>query len=188
MSGTSLQLASINSTTIENINRKDKVWMVAVYLSPQQYENMRSRTNDQRALTFPTVTFPTHSPPKSADNSTAPSSEVESRHEPVHSEESTGGTDNVNNSNTKNMRMFAILRTQPGENPFDLGDPIKNLQQVMGHTLWDWLLPIRVAPCVDHSSTVSAYPMGPVVDRLKREAGILSEDVVTKEGHVQSSQ
>lgn len=72
--------------------------------------------------------------------------------------------------------MFAILRSQPGENPFDLGDPIQNLKQVMGHTLWDWLLPLRVAPCVYHSSTVSAYPMGPVVERLKREAGILFED------------
>lgn len=163
MSGTTLQLASINTTTIENLSRRSKVWMLAIYISPQQYQRMTSRQNGQWALTFPTVTFPTQPSTSTPIASNGPTSTT---------------TNNTNNTNqpASNIRMFAILRTQPGENPFDLGDPIKNLKQVMGHTLWDWLLPLRVAPCVDHSSTVSAYPMGPVVDRLKREAGISFED------------
>lgn len=66
-------------------------------------------------------------------------------------------------------RVFAVLQAKPGENPFDLGSPIKNLQQVLGYTLWDWLLPLKPSPCTDHSSPVSIYPMGPVVERLKQQ-------------------
>lgn len=73
-------------------------------------------------------------------------------------------------STPSQSRVFAVLQTKPGENPFDLGSPMKNLQQVLGYTLWDWLLPIKPSPCIDHSSPVSIYPMGPVVDRLRRQA------------------
>lgn len=174
MSGTTLQLASINTSTIENLSRRSKVWMLAIYISPQQYQRMTSRQNGQWALTFPTVTFPTQQP---TPVSTTTSTEADPQ-STVSNGVTNTTTNNTNNTNqpASNIRMFAILRTQPGENPFDLGDPLKNLQQVMGHTLWDWLLPLRVAPCVDHSSTMSAYLMGPVVDRLKREAGISFED------------
>lgn len=144
--------------------------MLAIHISPQQYQRMVSRQNGQWALTFPTVTFPTQT-------SATPATEGNPQSTTSAGAMSTT-TSNANNTNqlSNNVRMFAILRTQPGENPFDLGDPMQNLKQVMGHTLWDWLLPLKVAPCVDHSSTVSAYPMGPVVDRLKREAGITFED------------
>lgn len=68
--------------------------------------------------------------------------------------------------------MFAILQTLPGENPFDLGSPLKNIQQVMGFSLLEWLLPIKQSPCADHSSNESAFALGPVVTRLKKEAGL----------------
>lgn len=181
MSGTTLQLASINTTTIENLSRRSKVWMLAIYISPQQYQRMTSRQNGQWALTFPTVTFPPQPPSAS---STTPTVRAEAQ--PTVSNGVTSTTTNNTNYTdqpAKDIRMFAILRTQPGENPFDLGDPIQNLKQVMGNTLWDWLLPLRVAPCVDHSSTVSAYPMGPVVERLKREAGIIFEDDAAEDVH-----
>lgn len=70
------------------------------------------------------------------------------------------------------QHVFAILQTLPGENPFDLGSPLKNLQQVMGFTLLEWLLPIKQSPCADHSSHESAFALGPVVTRLKKEAGL----------------
>ncbi|EED17522.1 DHHC zinc finger membrane protein [Talaromyces stipitatus ATCC 10500] len=188
MSGTSLQLASLNTTTIENLSRRSKVWMLAIYISPQQYQRMTNRTSGPWALTFPTVTFPTQPPPVPSTTPGAPSSEAEPQSNGVAST-APNNTNNANNTNQPtDMRMFAILRTQPGENPFDLGDPIKNLQQVMGNTLWDWLLPLRIAPCVDHSSIVSAYPMGSVVDRLKREAGILFEDDEGEGGNVHTHQ
>ncbi|KAH8701729.1 DHHC zinc finger membrane protein [Talaromyces proteolyticus] len=189
MSGTSLQLTAINVTTIENLTRRSKIWTLAIYIPPHQLERISrpDGNNSQWAQTFPTVTYPLQKSPypppadskKSVDNSPPPND---------HSVPAAKPNGDVSKYNT---RTFAILRTQPAENPFDLGDPIRNIQQVMGYTLWDWLLPLKVAPCVDHTSQESAYPMGPVVDRLKREAGIsaapsdgvLEEDGLEKRTH-----
>lgn len=179
MSGSSLHLASINTTTIENLTRRSKVWILAIYITRDQVQRLtNSHTNEQWAATFPMVTFPVQT--TTTTTTTSPTTPVVQPSSDSGPDSQSTTPDNANNNtrkatNNQNMRTFAILRTQPGESPFDLGDPIKNLQEVMGHTIWDWLLPWKVAPGVDHSSPVSAYPMGPVVDRLKREAGIISE-------------
>ncbi|KKA23398.1 hypothetical protein T310_2571 [Rasamsonia emersonii CBS 393.64] len=141
MTGTSLHLAATNTTTIENITRKTKVWTLAIHINRP--------SNTEWARVFPTVTYPSRPISTPVDSSDQDSPKQE------------------------DSRTFAILRTQPGENPFDLGSPLKNLQQVMGYTVWDWLLPLKPSPCVDHSSPESAYAMGPVVQRLKREAGLI---------------
>ncbi|KAJ5104939.1 hypothetical protein NUU61_002286 [Penicillium alfredii] len=75
---------------------------------------------------------------------------------------------------TKERHVFAILQTQPGDNPFNLGSPLANLQQVMGYSVADWLLPLKQSPCADHSSLESAFALGPVVARLKQEAGLVA--------------
>ncbi|EEP78861.1 predicted protein [Uncinocarpus reesii 1704] len=77
-------------------------------------------------------------------------------------------------SGTAPPREFAILSTEPGENPFDIGTPLENLKEIMGYSLFDWLLPIKPSPCADHSRQESAYRFGPVVQRLKRKAGLES--------------
>jgi palmitoyltransferase len=77
---------------------------------------------------------------------------------------------NTQSRDSRGERIFAILQTD--QNPFDLGSPLRNLQQVMGYTACDWLLPIKLSPCTDHSSPESIYALGPVVQRLKREAGL----------------
>lgn len=64
-------------------------------------------------------------------------------------------------------RTFAILRTQPGENPWDLG-PWRNFKSVMGNNILEWLLPIRHSPCCNHESPVSEYEFGPVIQDLKK--------------------
>lgn len=71
------------------------------------------------------------------------------------------------------IRTFAILHTKPGENPFDLG-PFNNFKSVMGDHWYDWFLPLRYSPCCDHDRQDSRFAMGPVVDRLRKEAGIAS--------------
>lgn len=141
MTGTSLHLAATNTTTIENITRKTKVWTLAIHIH-------RPNNNPEWARVFPTVTYPSRPKSASVDSSDQDWPKPE------------------------DSRVFAILQTQPGENPFDLGSPLKNLQQVMGYTVWDWVLPLKPSPCVDHSSPESAYAMGPVVQRLKHEAGL----------------
>ena len=63
-------------------------------------------------------------------------------------------------------RTFAILRTQPGVNPWDLG-AWRNFKSVMGNSVLEWLLPIRHSPCCNHESAESEYEFGPVIQELR---------------------
>lgn len=69
------------------------------------------------------------------------------------------------------IRTFAILETAPGANPFDLG-AFANFKQVMGQSLFDWLLPLRASPLTDHSDPTGFYQFGRVVRSLRRKAQI----------------
>jgi palmitoyltransferase len=81
------------------------------------------------------------------------------------------------------VRTFAILHTKPGENPFDLG-PYQNFKTVMGEHWYDWFLAIRYSPCCYHDAIDGQFAMGPVVQRMRREAGIqLPEEVDEKKTH-----
>ncbi|ETI23845.1 hypothetical protein G647_05652 [Cladophialophora carrionii CBS 160.54] len=73
---------------------------------------------------------------------------------------------------TRELRTFAILESPPGANPFDIG-PAGNFKEVMGHTLLDWLFPLKPSPLVDHSDPLSMYKLGPAARRMKSKAGIL---------------
>ena len=64
-------------------------------------------------------------------------------------------------------RKFAILRTKPRENPWDLGIR-RNWESVMGDSVLEWLLPLRRSPCCNHESMVSDYPLGAVLSRMKK--------------------
>lgn len=65
-------------------------------------------------------------------------------------------------------RKFAVVRTQLGENPWDLG-PYDNWKSVMGTNILDWLLPINMSPCVYEENNESFYRMG----SLRFEASML---------------
>jgi palmitoyltransferase len=68
------------------------------------------------------------------------------------------------------QRTFAILYSQPGDNPFDLG-PYNNFTSVMGYRPWDWILPLKHSPCCNHGGE-SDWPLGPVYDKMRKEAGL----------------
>ena len=78
------------------------------------------------------------------------------------------------------IKTFAILHTKPGENPFDLG-PYQNFKAVMGDHWYDWLLPIRSSPCCNHDRRDGQFAMGPVVQRIRAEAGITSPKEISNE-------
>ena len=215
MCGSSLQFAIINSTTIENFNRKTKVWYMAVHMPraildkyngsgrtdlrlisyprppAEQFELLqrnRVKLNDSQqsivrdgwdsqglAATPPntydpqsTSIFPPHpavprkTPPPSRGNTSASSPPQSAPH-------------TLTNTQTE-LRTFAILETDPGANPFDLGY-FGNFKQVMGNNLFDWLIPLRPSPLTDHSDPTSFYKVGRVLPRLKRHAGIAGLDV-----------
>lgn len=71
-------------------------------------------------------------------------------------------------------RTFAILETEPGENPWDLGW-WRNWRSVMGNSVIEWLLPIWHSPCCNHDSMESDYELGPVLEKLKQRYGIPHE-------------
>lgn len=141
----SLQLACLNSTTIENLNRRSKVWALAVHI-PRPLDLPGMNAVSAWARTFSVVSYPT-------------SQEAFSYQDP--------------DLQTQNSRRdFAILFTRPGENPFDLGSRLANLREVLGNEILDWFLPLKHSPCSDHSNQESAFRLGPVVQRLRRDAGL----------------
>ncbi|KND92085.1 Palmitoyltransferase PFA5 [Tolypocladium ophioglossoides CBS 100239] len=68
-------------------------------------------------------------------------------------------------------RRCAILRTEPRENPWDLGY-WGNWKSVMGNNVVEWLLPIKHSPCCNHESMEGDYQFGPLVAELKKRYGI----------------
>ena len=78
------------------------------------------------------------------------------------------------------IKTFAILHTKPGENPFDLG-PYRNFKTVMGDHWYDWLLPIKHSPCCNHDRRDGHFAVGPVVQRMRAEAGIANPEEISNE-------
>lgn len=64
-------------------------------------------------------------------------------------------------------RTFAIVRTEKGENPWDLGLS-RNWKSVMGSNIADWLLPFNPSPCESFENNESFYEMGPLIQELRR--------------------
>ena len=131
MSLSSLQFVLLNTTSVENLSRKVKIWTLAVYI-PRN------------------VQLPAHKPFQTITYPLTPSTQGASVDPP---------------------RTFAILHSKVGENPFDLG-PWGNFKDIMGTNVLDWLFPLRYSPCCDHEHGESAFALGPVVQRMREEAGI----------------
>ena len=131
MTGSSLQFALLNTTTIENLSRKSVVYQLAIYMPRPPLD----------PPVFPTITYSTAQNPE--DPQSSPNA----------------------------TRTFAILHTKPGENPWDLG-VYENFRSVMGEYWLEWFLPIRYSPCCNHDRYDSQFTLGPVVQRMRRDAGI----------------
>ena len=163
MTVSSLQFASLNVTTIENLHRHSAIWTLAIRV-PEHLLDRLWAPESPWAPPFRIVSFPPQPPPSSPPS------------QPQAIDESTA-----------ERHVFAILQTMPGENPFDLGSAWKNLCQVMGNSVGEWLLPLKHSPCADHSSLESAFAMGPVVTRLKEEAGLTAPPPPAEDGLLRSS-
>lgn len=183
----SMQLAASNLTTIENLNRRSAVWTLAIRVPNHVLSSRWAPTF--HTITYPLPPMPPPPPPMQphpgAGNGYQPPPQPPM---PTHPEIG-GGVQSPISDYTRataggyppqpsqpptgaEQHVFAILQTLPGENPFDLDNPLRNLQQVLGYSIVDWLLPLKRSPCADHSSLESEFAMGPVVSRLKREAGL----------------
>ena len=146
MTGSSLQFAIVNTTTIENLSRKTIVWTLAIYM-PRLPEATPG---------FRTISYSAGATPEGSNT------------QPDHP--------------SRGVRTFAILYTKPGENPFDLG-PYENFRSVFGDYWYDWLLPIKYSPCCNHDRQEGEFAMGPVVQRMRREAGIEFPEEMDEKSH-----
>ena len=140
MTGSSLEFVFLNTTTIENLSRRSKVWTLAVHM-PKPPET----PTGFRTVSFSIATLTLDSE--------------------VTGEEQAPGA----------IKTYALLHTKPGENPFDLG-PYQNFKSVMGDHWYDFLLPIKYSPCCNHDRKDGQFALGPVVQRMRLEAGIVSPD------------
>ncbi|KAL2820507.1 DHHC palmitoyltransferase-domain-containing protein [Aspergillus cavernicola] len=168
MTLSSLQLAMYNLSTIENLSRRSVVWTLAIRVPSHVLS--RLQPGSRWAPTFRTITYPLPPmPPPPPPMPAYPAAEGYQAPPPPPLPPALP----LSTANGE-QHVFAILQTLPGENPFDLGSPLKNLQQVLGFSIIDWFLPFKHSPCADHSSLESESALGPVVSRLKREAGLES--------------
>ena len=160
MCASTFQLAAINSTTVENLSRKTKVWYLAVYM-PRPEEVMRRR-GEGGGTPLRTIRYPR--PPEEQQVLLQRSGSL-----PVETSTSANPT-----PADRPIRTFAILETPAGFNPWDCG-PLQNMKEVMGSHLVDWFLPFKHSPCAKHSSGESMFRLGPQVERLKEEAGLIPQ-------------
>lgn len=145
MTLTSIRYILLNMTNVDMLNSRSKVYQLAV----------RVPRGTEATDRFSVVTYPLPRPGEITTNGrlngtavprTARSSSSDARARPT-------TRDDLAN------RTFAILKTEPGENLWDLG-AWRNWQNIMGPHLLDWVLPFRKSPCVNHESHDSFYPMG----------------------------
>ncbi|KAJ9155370.1 Palmitoyltransferase [Pleurostoma richardsiae] len=148
MAATAFRFIFLNLTNVDILRYKMKVHQLAV----------RVPTGTQPTAEYGTITYPLPHPAP-ATNGTPGNSRQSLV--PV-------GRDALA------IRTFAIVRTDRGENPWDLG-LYRNWVSVMGPNVLDWILPIRESPCVYYDSKVSMYEMGPLYRALRARYGL--EDV-----------
>ena len=81
-------------------------------------------------------------------------------------------------------KVYAILHTKRGENPYDLGY-FGNWKSVMGEHWWQWLLPIQYSPCAQNKGVYGQYEMGDAARKMVAAAGLSTTESTTKtsKGH-----
>lgn len=156
---TSIGLASKNLTTVDNIGHQRRVMHIAVLVDSTQQRHPRPMSTGHLKPTHEseddedpwqgTITYPLNVIHDASSETTLPL------------------------PSSSPLRTFAILRTHPGMNPWNLG-AFRNLKSVMGIHWYDWILPLRHSPCCNHDRGDSMYELGPDVERLKADAGLSS--------------
>jgi palmitoyltransferase len=159
MSATALRFAFQNITNID-LFRKNQTFRLAVWVP----------NGTQPTERFATITYPLTLPGE------PPRTPIPARFRSVdQSDGAASVTDRMAARDEQAKRTFAILQTEPGENPWHVGYR-KNFTSVMGDSVIDWLLPIRHSPCTRHDNMVSDYEFGPLVEELKKRYGLVGGD------------
>jgi palmitoyltransferase len=144
MTLTSVRYILINLTTVDYIKSKNVVHQLAI----------RVPRGTPAGQNYNVITYPL---PKHTNGAIQPG-------QPTRNESSSPRDELA-------TRTFAIVRTEMGENPWDLGY-YRNWKSVMGDNLIDWLLPFNESPCAKYESNQSFYEMGPLYQQLRVRFGL----------------
>lgn len=166
MTCSSLQFVFANLTTIENLSKKRRAWLLAVIIPP-------TFTLPQQG-NYPHIKYPLPLPASEKSSSSAPSSPAPTPHDGIISE-----PEALSERDAKATRTFAILQVAVGRNPWDLG-AVGNWKSVMGNSFLDWVLPIKQSPCRNHESHESQFETGRWVEELLVEVGFMSHQDMRK--------
>lgn len=166
MVGKALQDASNNLTTIDAIDHGRRTMFLACHIDSRVKPASDATTNASRQTRggglIPwqgTITYPLYTRPESMTAFSLPNSTAASAP----------------------PRTFAIVRTPPGMSPWNLGK-LGNIRAVMGTHWYDWFLPLKFSPCCDHDRGDSFYALGPELEQLKLDAGILTGRASSRAG------
>lgn len=148
MASLSLRFCFINSTNIESLRGTETVYQLAIRIPLNQTPNSDATpTTTTATIDYETVTFPLADPNANGNQSIHEDRTAHERRRPPAAE-----------------HKFAIVKTQMGDRPWDTGSYYANFTSVMGVSVPDWLVPLRMSPCCAYNGE---YPVGPAVDRLR---------------------
>lgn len=160
MSTSSLRYVFLNMTNIDMLGAPSKVYQLAVVVPHDQ------RPSTSGTLPYPTVTYPL------PNLELGVSGEANRPGRDTQTASSNGsGLSGQTARDALAVRTFAILKTEPGENPWHLSYG-RNWNEVMGNNVFDWFLPIKRSPCIHRESHESFYPFGPVLDDVCARYGV----------------
>lgn len=179
MAWNSLLAAYQNTTTVDNLTRQSRVYHFAVLMPqwhplvqfeisrramPDRSEAARESPPPEATTPYATTTYPLLDP--SAHFGSQPPQQI---------------------------RVFAILPSPQGSNPYFMASPLANLRAIFGLHWYDWFLPIHYSPCCAHLGLPTGdggeagdnpklmYELGPVLDQMKRDAGLIPHGEKTVE-------
>jgi palmitoyltransferase len=158
MTLTSWRYIATNMTNIDMLGAKTRVYQLAVRIPRGSQPNEK----------YQTVNYPLLGPGNPANgqpNGVSPNGQTHYDGAAESPNPMPSGRDALA------TRTYAILKTEPGENPWDLG-VWHNWQNIMGSNVLDWFLPLGRSPCVNHDSQESYYRLGPIMRDIRARYGI----------------
>lgn len=177
---TSMQLILQNVSTVENIDARKRTMYIAVLLPPElQRQSALPPSPAQTASRSAGSDLPLRSEIDDPSHQSYFSSERPTRARRRSRDELTASiwqgtiTYPLQSDDKAERRTFAVLKTIPGTNPWNLG-LVHNFQSVFGTTLHEWLLPYARSPCTDHSSHISRYAFGWEFEQLLTDAQLIT--------------
>jgi hypothetical protein len=138
--GTSVRFGSyavMNMTTIEDLQRISPRHCLAVRINESELPRRTQTIGPDTTPTFHWVKYPF----------------------PKNYPSTSNGETTETSSKPQETFYYAILPPAKGDNPWDLGSG-RNWMSVMGERVWDWFLPIRHSPYMNHDDPFSEFEFG----------------------------